>query len=61
MANEFYDLVPKDLEANLAFRNELIRMGSTDRKAAEELYIMCSRDLFLCGDGTSGLTSHFCW
>ncbi|QDP65092.1 MAG: putative terminase large subunit [Prokaryotic dsDNA virus sp.] len=54
MPNEFYDLVPKDLEANLAFRNEIIRTGSTDRKAAEELYIMCSRDLLF-------YVNAFCW
>jgi len=52
--NEFYDLVPKDPKANLAFRKELIQMGSTDKKAAEELYIMCSRDILF-------YINAFCW
>lgn len=54
MTNEFYDLVPKDQKANLAFRNELVRIGSTEKKAAEELYIMCSRDLLF-------YVNTFCW
>ena len=54
MQNEFYDLVPKDPKANLAFRKELIQMGSTDKKAAEELYIMCSRDILF-------YINAFCW
>tara|TARA_R110001592_G_scaffold182683_3_gene426053 strand:+ start:4909 stop:6624 length:1716 start_codon:yes stop_codon:yes gene_type:complete len=52
--NEFYDLVPKDPKANLAFRKELIQMGATDKKAAEELYIMCSRDILF-------YINAFCW
>jgi len=47
--NEFYDLVPKDFDANLKFRREIISQGCSDKKAAEELWIMCSRDpLFYC-------------
>ena len=54
MQSEFYDLVPKDPKANLAFRKDLIKMGSTDKKAAEELYIMCSRDILF-------YINAFCW
>ncbi len=41
----YYDLVPKDFYANLRFRKEMIRLGCSDEKAAEELWIMCRRDL----------------
>ncbi len=44
MSSPFYDLVPKDFAANLKFRREMIQMGCCDPKAAEELWIMCSRD-----------------
>ena len=40
----FYDLVPKDFFANLKFRREMIKLGVSDSLAAEELWIMCSRD-----------------
>tara|TARA_X000001388_G_scaffold73563_1_gene65448 strand:- start:4992 stop:6707 length:1716 start_codon:yes stop_codon:yes gene_type:complete len=52
--NEFYDLVPKDPAQNLKFREEMVQMGSTDKKAAEELYIMCSRDMLF-------YINTFCW
>ena len=51
---EYYDLVPKDLSANLKFRQDLLLMGGSDRKAAEELFIMCSRDLLF-------YVNAFCW
>ena len=54
MQNEFYDLVPRDPAQNLKFREEMIQMGSTDKKAAEELYIMCSRDMLF-------YINTFCW
>ena len=54
MQNEFYDLVPKDPAQNLKFREEMVQMGSTDKKAAEELYIMCSRDMLF-------YINTFCW
>ena len=44
MNSPFYDLVPKDFAANLKFRREMILTGCSDSKAAEELWIMCSRD-----------------
>jgi len=40
----YYDLVPKDFAANLKFRREMIQLGCSDPKAAQELWIMCSRD-----------------
>ncbi|MCX5637099.1 MAG: hypothetical protein NTX52_05325, partial [Planctomycetota bacterium] len=43
-ATPFYDLVPKDFFANLEFRREMIMLGASDPEAAEELWIMCSRD-----------------
>ena len=51
---EYYDLVPKDPSANLKFRQDLLLMGGSDRKAAEELFIMCSRDLLF-------YVNAFCW
>lgn len=41
----YYDLVPKDFIANCKFRREMIQLGCSDEKAAEELWIMCRRDL----------------
>lgn len=40
----FYSLVPKDFDANLRFRRDMIRLGATGRTAQQELWIMCSRD-----------------
>ena len=54
MQNEFYDLVPKDPAQNLKFREEMVQMGSTDNNAAEEQYIMCSRDMLF-------YINTFCW
>ncbi|MGH2272170.1 hypothetical protein ACQ9LF_10255 [Anaerohalosphaeraceae bacterium U12dextr] len=44
MLTPYYHLVPKDFAANLRFRREMIRMGASDVKAAQELWIMCKRD-----------------
>lgn len=41
----YYDLVPKDYLANLAFREQMVREGGADRDAAEEIWIMCKRDI----------------
>lgn len=54
MTTEFYDMIPKSRAANLKFRKNLVEMGSRDRKAAEELFIMCSRDLLF-------YINAFCW
>ncbi len=51
---DYYHLVPKDPAENLKFRRELIRMGSSSKKAAEELWIMCSRDILF-------YVNAFCW
>lgn len=40
----FYHLVPKDFEANVRFRKRMLEEARADEKAAEELFIMCSRD-----------------
>lgn len=40
----YYNLVPKEREANLKWRADLIRKGSASASAAEELWIMCARD-----------------
>ena len=53
MADRFpyYHLIPrdsegkKDLQANLDFRKEILRHGASSRRAAEELWTMCARDL----------------
>jgi len=42
--SKYYNIVPKDIDANLEFRREVIKAGSSDKKTAEELWIMCSRD-----------------
>lgn len=41
----FYHLVPKDLIANLIFRQKLIQLGAESKDAAYEIKIMCKRDL----------------
>lgn len=50
----FYSLVPKDFQANLRFRREVLKMGLADPKAAEELWIMSARDLLF-------FVNAFCW
>lgn len=40
----YYRGVPKTLRENLAFRKRILKAGYEDRKAAEELWIACSRD-----------------
>jgi len=41
----YLHLVPKGYYANLEFRARMIRLGSSSREAAENLWIMCSRDI----------------
>ena len=41
----FYELVPKELERNLAFREELLNDAAGDRDYQDELWMMCSRDI----------------
>lgn len=45
MTDEYYQLVPKELSANLAFRAKLIRMGCKDPKVAHQIWMMCSRSV----------------
>lgn len=41
----YLHLVPKGYYANLEFRKRMIRLGSSSREAAENLWIICSRDI----------------
>ncbi len=41
----YYHLVPKELHANLEFRRRMIALGGSSRQAAEEIWIMCARDI----------------
>jgi len=41
----YYEMVPKDFYTNLLFRKEILRLGYESRKRAEELWIMCARDI----------------
>jgi len=40
----YHHLVPKDLDDNLKWRLELLRYGQSSKRAADELWMMCSRD-----------------
>lgn len=45
----YYSLVPKSYDQNLAFRREMIKLGSSDKKHARDIWRMCARDLlFYC-------------
>ncbi len=52
--NPHYDLVPKDFNANLRFRRELLNMAGTDENAAREFRMMCRDDLLF-------YINAFCW
>ncbi len=41
----YYHLVPKDRDENLAFRDRMIALGSESKENANDIWIMCSRDL----------------
>lgn len=45
MKDEYYQLVPKELNANLEFRSKLVRMGSKDPRAAKDIWMMCKRSI----------------
>ena len=53
----FYHLVPKDAVGNARFRKSMIEMAIADKEAADELWIMCSRDMLLSGTIQSGSNS----
>ena len=50
----YYELVPKDLDANLAFRRDLLRQAGEDPKVAAQLRTMCAEDLLFH-------VNTFCW
>ena len=52
--DEYYKDVPKDFEANLGFRKEILELTASDDRAREELWIACSRDLLF-------YINVFCW
>jgi hypothetical protein len=49
-----YELVPKELSANLHFRKKVLELGKTDPSKAKELRRMCSEDLLF-------YVNVFCW
>lgn len=44
-ATPYYDMVPKDVDANLRFRQSVLEYGGSGEAAARELAMMCSRDI----------------
>jgi hypothetical protein len=50
----YYDLVPKDFDANVAFRREMLSMAGTDPAAAAEIRRMCAADQLF-------YVNTFCW
>lgn len=49
-----YDLVPKDLDANIAYRYEMLKLAGNDSCAAAQIWTMCKEDpLFY--------VNTFCW
>jgi len=49
-----YDLVPKDMDANLAFRADMLQMADSDPLAAAQFQTMCAEDLMF-------YVNTFCW
>lgn len=49
-----YDLVPKDIVANLKFRRDVLKMAGEDPAAAAQLKTMCAEDLMF-------YVNAFCW
>ena len=52
--DKYYRQVPKDREANLRFRARALELARVDKKHAENLWIMCARDLLF-------YINMFCW
>lgn len=44
-ASPFYPIVPKDPARNIDFRMEVMKLGYSNPKYAEELRVMCARDI----------------
>jgi len=51
---DYYSMVPKGFDANLAFRKECLEMAGRDRGAARELKGMCASDMLF-------YVNAFCW
>lgn len=49
-----YGLVPKNVDANLKFRRELLEMAGHDVKAAAQIRTLCAEDLLF-------YVNAFCW
>jgi hypothetical protein len=49
-----YHLAPKDFDANLRYRREILQMAGTDPAAAAQLRAMCAQDLLF-------YVNTFCW
>lgn len=49
-----YGLVPKGMDANLAFRSEMLQMAGSDPLAAAQIRTMCAEDLLF-------YVNTFCW
>ena len=49
-----YDLVPKDFDANLLFRTEMLHLAGSDELAASQVRRMCGEDLLF-------YVNTFCW
>jgi len=50
----YYHLVPKTLKGNLEFRLDVLKHGQSSKRAAHELWMMCSRDMLF-------FVNTFCW
>jgi len=51
---DFYGLVPKDFEGNLAFRRKMLELGSESSANAQDIWQMCNEDLLF-------YVNTFCW
>ena len=49
-----YDLVPKDFDANIAYRKELLQLAGADEQAAAQIKTMCAEDMLF-------YVNTFCW
>ena len=54
MSAPHYSMVPKDLDANLRFRREILQLAGTDPAAAAQIKTLCAQDLLF-------YVNTFCW
>ena len=54
LSNKHYDLVPKDFDANIAFRKEMLLLAGSDPQAAAQIHTMCAEDMLF-------YVNTFCW